>query len=1035
MSLPPVRGLGGPARREFTVSIISTFRDIHPEREHLRRTVFPRIEELCKARGIRFEEVEIGAEPEPGQRADAAYINACNDLILHRFPFVIGLIGRRYGRLPQWRELGAEAILDDHPWMRDRARDPWEHAMVDVLGNIAANPLMRERSLFCIRSRAMELDPELTQDNEAIVRLDLLRDRLAARGFRIRKAYNSLDTLGEWVLDYLQEVLRQFYPDIDGDDRGSRFRIYDVPRELADQVYVPLPGYTTALDRYLDAGGAPVHVTGPSGAGKSSLLAHWTRRLRAARPEELIITHAFGSITGGNDHVALFRRVMEEIRGRYGLSDEIPSEPARIVEEFPTWLARGRGQRLVLVLDALDRIDAPSRDLRWLPEFLPSSVRLVASTSDFDQSETLLARGWEELPIAPLDEGTRSAIIDALLSGIGGSADPSFASHLAQDFSNANPLLLRLKVLEFDVVLSDQGKDEAKEVLDAGDLPEFYDLILGRLEETFGRDLAARALTVLRVSLRGVTVEEWARAAMMPVEVATRIGSRVWWHLEVDGGRISLSHASMADAIQRRYRDREDIEMEIRRSIAALFARDSTLRGIEERLAQLQVLGDREEIRALLLAPPMVTELIGADRGTRVLAAWVDLHEHEMMESRYRAAVLEGESLSGAWTPRQATVLAGFLVDCGRMGLAGDLARLLLQHAPSPLSDQDRLRNTLTLGSVARHSGRQNVALLNDAASSLEEAIRFGRERFGEQAPITLSALQIFGEIEYVRRGAVAAKDVFEKVTHAIRAARGRLDPMYATAITNYGAALLKEQNRDSCIAAVAFFREALDIRRQLFGELDITTASAMNNLATALEGMGGQDMLEALGLMERALEITTSLYGPRHLQTGRLTGNLAVLLNRAGMHERSEERFEAAISVYREQLGPDHSEIARALANQAGLLKALKRYDESERLLCEALRMLVRTVGRGNPETINMVLNLAGNFRLRADVADDGSRGRADLLNARRLYEKAMPYRIGMYGWQNDGTRRAFDNYVAVLSALDVEDPMGEGYRRMGLK
>ncbi len=58
-------------------------------------------------------------------------------------------------------------------------------------------------------------------------------------------------------------------------------------------------------------------------------------------------------------------------------SDEIPSDPQKVIEVFPLWLAKAAAKgRFILVLDALnqleDRDNAP--DLGWLPIFFPTKA-------------------------------------------------------------------------------------------------------------------------------------------------------------------------------------------------------------------------------------------------------------------------------------------------------------------------------------------------------------------------------------------------------------------------------------------------------------------------------------------------------------------------------------------------------------------------------------------------------------------------------------------------------------------------------------
>ena len=82
------------------VFISSTFRDMHTERDYLSKVIFPEIREELKPRGIYLVDVDLrwGITEEESEKGETLKI--CLDEIENSRPFFIGIIGDRYGWIP-----------------------------------------------------------------------------------------------------------------------------------------------------------------------------------------------------------------------------------------------------------------------------------------------------------------------------------------------------------------------------------------------------------------------------------------------------------------------------------------------------------------------------------------------------------------------------------------------------------------------------------------------------------------------------------------------------------------------------------------------------------------------------------------------------------------------------------------------------------------------------------------------------------------------------------------------------------------------
>jgi Domain of unknown function (DUF4062) len=110
-----------PLARTFRVFLSSTFSDLKAERDALQREVFPRLRELCRAHGCRFQAIDLrwGISQEAG--LDHRTMRVCLEEIERcqretPRPNFLVLLGDRYG----WRPLPEEIPTDEFERLSER---------------------------------------------------------------------------------------------------------------------------------------------------------------------------------------------------------------------------------------------------------------------------------------------------------------------------------------------------------------------------------------------------------------------------------------------------------------------------------------------------------------------------------------------------------------------------------------------------------------------------------------------------------------------------------------------------------------------------------------------------------------------------------------------------------------------------------------------------------------------------------------------------------------------------------------------------
>ena len=130
-------------QREIRVFISSTFRDMQEEREELVKQIFPQLRRLCENRSVTWGEVDLRWGVPDEAKAEGKVLPLCLAEIEHCRPYFIGLLGERYGWVPE--EIPAE-LLEAQPWLTDHRKQ--SVTALEILHGVLRNPQMDEHAFF-----------------------------------------------------------------------------------------------------------------------------------------------------------------------------------------------------------------------------------------------------------------------------------------------------------------------------------------------------------------------------------------------------------------------------------------------------------------------------------------------------------------------------------------------------------------------------------------------------------------------------------------------------------------------------------------------------------------------------------------------------------------------------------------------------------------------------------------------------------------------------------------------------------------------
>jgi len=139
--------------RTVRVFISSTFRDMHAERDHLLKVVFPNLRERLEKHRVYLVDIDLRWGVTKEQAENDLVLELCLREIDECRPFFIGILGERYGWVPDRFPAGA---LRKYGWIRHHTgRSVTE---LEILHGLLKDSISRCRGFFYFR------DPESLED-------------------------------------------------------------------------------------------------------------------------------------------------------------------------------------------------------------------------------------------------------------------------------------------------------------------------------------------------------------------------------------------------------------------------------------------------------------------------------------------------------------------------------------------------------------------------------------------------------------------------------------------------------------------------------------------------------------------------------------------------------------------------------------------------------------------------------------------------------------------------------------------------------
>jgi nephrocystin-3 len=975
-------------QRVVRVFVSSTFQDMFDEREELIKFTFPELRKRCRERQVEFVEVDLRWGITDEQKAEGKVLPICLAEIERCRPYFIGLLGERYGWVPQKID---KELAEVQPWLKEHKEKSVTE--LEIIHGVLQNPEMERLAFFYFRdsetSRDVEKEisrkpdyrpePKISQTKLKLLKEEILKHQKNYPA-PVRLNFSDAKTLGEMVRDDLWKIIDKRFPIEKVPTPLERERMeHEAFAAQRRKVYIGREEYFNKLDEHVASKGLPLVLLGESGSGKSALLANWVQRYKEKHPDDFMLLHFIGSTPDSADYVRILRGVMEEIKERYepeskekmkGLitreEDEIPTDPKKAIEVFPFWLAKASARgKFILILDALnqleDRDNAP--DLGWLPEYFHPSIRVILSTLPGRSLEALKKRDWPTMYVQPVEIEERKRFINDYLEQYSRKLSDVRVELISSAEQSANPLYLRTLLEELRVFgVHEKLEERIKHYLTAVTVDDLFELVLERLESVYERDrpgLARDAMSLIWAARRGLSEKELLdllgsddqplpNAYWSPLYLATEESfvSR--------SGLLNFFHDFLRKAVEDRYLHDTEVKRKAHLRIADyLDKREVDDRKVEELPYQLLQAEEWERLKDCITNMEMFPILIAKEKRYELMGYWSVIGDRFDMGETYKAILDRYEANSPATNALLSRLneVAFFLDLNARYEEAETLFRRALaicEKAQGP-EHPDMATILNNLATLLEEKGN-----FEGAESSYRRALAIREKALGPEHPDMATTFCNLAMLLFqVKNDSYEGKQLLLKAFAIDEKVRGKEYPNVAKLCKSLATLVSYGYYNGS----ESLLRETLTMTEKVFGIEHPYTATSLNSLAYFLLEAGNYE--EAELLLRRALSIFEKVLGPEHPETATGLNNLALLLKRKGNYEEAEFLYRRALSIREKVLGKNHLITAENLNNLALLLYRKGDYVGAEPYLRSALAVSVKILGLAHYQTAHIVNNL----------------------------------------------------------------------------
>jgi Domain of unknown function (DUF4062) len=731
----------------FPLFVSSTFRDMHGEREVLRRSVFPIVRRTCEDRGVAFLEIDLRWGVTQKEAEAGNVLPICLNEVDRARPYVLGFLGAQYG----WVDPRAADLLAQAP--RFSALVPYADRSVteiELRYSILQRPPESPAPVALIYRR-----PGVSTEHGTASGFGSLLADLDAAELAVHETPADLEQFADIVRRDLLHLVDLHFGTVSplAGERSS-----PTAREFA-----ALLGH-----RYIERSAAQslvkaaaekrprVALVGAAGSGKSMIAAALVRWAASDRRSNIIAALRPG---GWRDWTAALSDIVAQLRSQQTAADNQNAGAGDVRSDFLTVLSAAAERRhIVVVIDGVDDGNLSATELpAWWPVAVDNATIVVTARRDPAAVAALKRAGWHVIAVeAKLTPSEASQLTAQHLSVLGRRLDDHHLDALIRVPRSVFELSLAVDEL-LSVPRFEMLDAELERLAGLRGLAPIVDATIDRLVREHGSPaetvLGALALApdgLPPPALQVIAGEPGAPLAPLPF---ARLREALGGLVAVGPTRAVLRSSLLNTLVLTRFA--ADATEGLRLRIVKCLRLDlGVLGAVEEVLRQYVLMKDWKAV-AELLQDPRAFDALAGRAPQQLRFYWAILRS---VDSTY------GPFLYLPWAdcePVDRVARAAALADdLGDMQTAGVLAEAARRRADR--NDEPTHARVLTvLAAIAEADG--DFARASELLDEIEQ-----RQVAGEMPQIGAAAAVRRAQIELLRRGPAQAEPMIAAAAAAV---------------------------------------------------------------------------------------------------------------------------------------------------------------------------------------------------------------------------------------------------------------------------
>ena len=911
--------------REIRVFLSSTFKDMHKERDHLLKHVFPSIRERCAERGVGFTEIDLrwGVTEEEAKNGTTVAICLSEIDRCRGFPpFFIGFLGERYGWTPTAEDLASyfqRSDLDEYSVEIQSALKKGI-SVTELEFQYALQGHHQNRAETLLYLRSAELTKRLYEESgterddfyePCNKKLDVLKRELRKSPLLTIDDYNSVEAFGDSVKAHLLAELDRRYPENEDTRvraRGphlnfarTRVRTYVPQDNIRQDILEYCRTQLTGQDQRICL------IQGESGVGKSALMADLAQYLPKKIPDAEVIDFYVGadgqrSIQHWADWLS---KLLAEPEGDCPMEAMPPGGNRwnNLAEQLKKVALSRQGKPLILLLDALNQLADTQESAELLQNLdLPEGIVLILSATPELQVNPARVLTY---PLArPTKENLRK-MVGSYTVNYRKALSADQIDYLVAHEAVSLPLHLSVVLEQLRVRSSHESLSEDLEHLAKySSVGELFLAMLRAWDLDYADYrhpvLASRAAGLLSVSRAGLTeqdlgvllaepedpIDSHTGRPRLPRETLSQLLAALSPYLIRTAGRATLMHSALqAAALNCNH------EAEFRQRILAASTDLSNWEVTERihqcaRLAKLPSTAEEatKQLLSILSVPAQVVQC--------------QLTDHDLLAQALRQL---GGGLAGvlkAWSsvpfvidnPRHYFITCEALRQYDLLEAAAALGKqtLLAIRTHGPESALPEILN----GVAVIHRDCREI---KDAIGLLEEALTVypRSDDFGRSMLISNLAACYIDVKEFSKAHSLSLEAL--NIARTVIADGNEQEKINLPHLLNNGAESYRQQHMFE--DAVSLYEEAISVERSCMPAGSPYLATMLNNLGDVFREQGRMEKGELL--LQEAWELEQRLLPDTHPSKARTQVNLGLLYVEQGNLDKAATAFSAALDIY----------------------------------------------------------------------------------------------------------------------------------------